>query len=816
MFTWSAKSMSVLLGQATGGSGEGLQYSLEPNWSFAAWAVRGLGMLVVAGVVLLYLHERGGARTPARLALTAIRLALIVMVFVMLLGWMLHRDRTDLPDIVVVIDDSQSMLLEDHYGNESLRAQLSQRLKAADLNNTTRINLAKLLLLENDGALLGQLRDKYNLKIYRVGGSARTEAEADDSLADSIRRLAAAQTASRLGKCLRDVLEAQRGRPTAAVILLTDGVTTEGKTLGEVAQYARRKSVPLFAVGLGSDQAPRDVRIGDVLVDDVVFVGDVVNFDAKLSASGYEGRQVAVRLKEEGKSRVLAEERLTLGSDGQQKPLRLSYRAEEKGEFRFVVEVESPGDEVNTENNRAVRPVNVRDETIRVLLVQSTPSFEFRFLKSLLTREMKGNAAGPKKSIELTTLLQEADEQLVEGDPSSLRVFPVRRDKLFEFDVIIFGDVNPAGLGRVEMSNIADFVKVRGGGLVVIAGPRFTPLEYRETPLADLLPVDLTTAALPERNAVMKDKYSPQPTALGMSSQQMQLGDSAGESRQIWQQLEGLHWLMATPDVKSAARVLAVHPTRTGSNGRPLPVISMQFVGAGKVIFHGTDETHRWRFRRGDRYFARYWIQTLRYLSRSKLLGASRSAEMTSDREEYRRGETVYLRVRFFDDRLAPAQDDGVTIVLEREQGNRRNVKLSRKASERGVFEGTLTNLAEGKYRAWVATPVLDGKPPSQRFAVVAPPGEQARLEMDSADLKLAAKVSQGKFYTIDRADSLIGDLPEGRQVRIASLPPTSIWSWPRVRLGFIDLPLVALIFGGVFVVLIAAEWILRKRLGML
>src|SRR6202044_1170983 len=99
--------------------------------------------------------------------------------------------------------------------------------------------------------------------------------------------------------------------------------------------------------------------------------------------------------------------------------------------------------------------------------------------------------------------------------------------------------------------------------------------------------------------------------------------------------------------LKPAARVLAEHPTLTGADGRKLAVFSLQFVGAGKVLFHATDETWRWRYRVGDVFFARYWVQTLRYLSRSKLLGKDRSAELAADRREYRRGESVRLWVRF-------------------------------------------------------------------------------------------------------------------------------------------------------------------------
>lgn len=194
-------------------------------------------------------------------------------------------------------------------------------------------------------------------------------------------------------------------------------------------------------------------------------------------------------------------------------------------------------------------------------------------------------------------------------------------------------------------------------------------------------------------------------------------------------------------------------------------------------------------------------MQTIRYLSRSKLLSNDRAAELTSDRRQYRQGDAVRLRVRFFDDRLAPPQDNGVSVILEREGGKRRSLQFQRNASSRGVFEASVSNLTEGAYRAWVAAPMMEGVPPGQRFSVVSPPGELASLAMDAADLQQAAKTSKGRFYRYHEAGSLRDDLPRGRQVRIDSLPSRPIW----------NSPLLALLF----VVLIVSEWLLRKKAGM-
>lgn len=801
--------LAALLSQTD--PGLGLESEVVDTWSMPAWVVLLLLIASAVYVIAIYLHERGAAGLPTKLLLAGVRLALVGLVLLMLYGWVRERHRTDLPDVVIVVDDSASMALEDYYPEQRLREALLRRVQRDGLDAPTRLNLAKSLLVGDSSDWLSQLERRYHVKFYFLGESARVQTDDAQALAKKIRRQAAEQQQSRLGKGLRDVIEAQRGRPTAAIILLSDGVATEGRSLSETAEYARLKSIPIFTVGLGNDQSPRDLRISDLLVDDVVFVGDVVNFDFKLTGSGYESKSVVVRLREQGSGRTLEQQTVEVAGDGRPQPVRLTYRPPEQGEFKYVVEVDAQAGEADEANNRQVRTVSVRDETVRVLLVQAYPSYEYRFLKSLLERQVKSRAAGGGKSIELSVVLQDAGEGYTEQDAAARIGFPVSREELFRFDVLLFGDVDPSEFTSAMLENIAAFVKERGGGVVFMSGPRYTPLAYRNTALAELIPIDLNTATAPNPLANIPRSFRVQPTRLGLISPQMQLADSPVQSAEIWQRLPGIYWMLDAPDRKPGARVLAEHPTRTGSDGSNLPIICLYYVGAGKVVFHATDETFQWRFRRGDAYFARYWVQTIRYLSRSKLLGQNRSAELTADREQYRHGETVRLRLRFFDDRRAPPQDDGVTVVLQRQGGRRQQIKLQRDSTNRGVFEGAVANLADGAYRTWVAAPTFEGNPPAFRFNVVAPPGEHARMEMDSAELQRTADISRGKYYDVEAADRLLADLPQGRQVRIQSLPPTHVWSLPRLPQLF-DLWLLP----AAFVALIVLEWLLRKRVGML
>lgn len=790
-----------LLGGSATSQGEGLESTIVHTWPWPLWVTLLLLIGAAALVIAVYWRERIAAARPWRFLLAGLRMAIIALVVFMLYGWMRHQHRTDLPDAVVIIDDSASMEVIDQYETSEDRAATEKRVRAIGESQLSRLNLAKTILLEHDRALYSELTQRYNLKVYLLGASARVQPASEEPIA-AIKDLAAEEPASRLGSGLREILEAQRGRPTAAVVLLSDGITTEGRSLSEAAEFARRKAIPIYSVALGSARAPRDLRLHDLLVDDVAFVGDLVKFDFKLTASGFRGKSAVVRLKREGASTILAERAISLGKDGETIAERLTHRPTEQGEFRFVIEVEPLAGEANTGNNQQSAVVQVQDEAIRVLFVQAYPNYEYRYLKNLLERELNSKKTADG-SPAFRVVLQEADAKFEQFDKTALKDFPVKREELFQYDVILFGDVNPSFLSRSMQENVRAFVEERGGGIVFIAGPRYTPTAYRDTPLATLFPIDPVTAVVPPPEQPIKQGYSPRPTPLGASSPQLQLGDTPTESLRIWsEKLPPLYWLLETSDLKPGARVLVEHPTRTNTSGQNLPVVALQFVGAGKVIFHATDETWRWRFRAGDTYLSRYWIQTIRYLSRSKLLGSNRQVEIDADPPSARRDEAVRLRVRFLDDRTAPAEDNGVTVVLERDEGQRKQLKLSRDSAARGVFQGSISNLAEGKYRAWLATPSVEGKPPATQFTVVEPPGERNRLETDLAEMRAIAEKTQGKFYTFATASELINDLPEGRQVRIESMPPQPVWNYP--------------LLAGLFVTLLVSEWLLRKHVGLL
>ena len=131
----------------------------------------------------------------------------------------------------------------------------------------------------------------------------------------------------------------------------------------------------------------------------------------------------------------------------------------------YTLEVDPRPRELQADNNRLERAVNVRKEKLRVLLVDSEPRYEYRYLKNYLERE---------ETIALSVVLLSSDPEYSDQDRSALPTFPAAKDELFGYDVVLLGDADPGFLSASQMQNLSEFVTEKGGGLLFIAGQRST------------------------------------------------------------------------------------------------------------------------------------------------------------------------------------------------------------------------------------------------------------------------------------------------------------------------------------------------------
>jgi hypothetical protein len=244
-------------------------------------------------------------------------------------------------------------------------------------------------------------------------------------------------------------------------------------------------------------EAPAAVAEKDSAVIDVIVTG----FDC-------DGQASAVVLRHEGRE-VDRKPIEFVGGRGDQR-VRFMVRAKDLGWQEYVVEVEPVDEETNTANNFQPVSFEVVRDRLRILLADGVARWEYRYLNQLFRRDPH----------------VECDELLFyprlygSGKLAERPEFPHDVEGWSRYDVVILGDVTPQQLPAESQQALAEFVRTRGGNLIIVAGHNGMPGTYRGEPLMELLPVE------PAKNIFPQQGYSLRLTEEGRFQSALLIADS--------------------------------------------------------------------------------------------------------------------------------------------------------------------------------------------------------------------------------------------------------------------------------------------------
>ncbi|MFT7620154.1 MAG: putative membrane protein, partial [Planctomycetota bacterium] len=392
---------------------------------------------------------------------------------------------------------------------------------------------------------------------------------------------------------------------------------------------------------------------------------------------------------------------------------------------------------------------------------------------------------------------------------SSIRSFPSEFAELDKYDVLIFGDVDPSRLAttpakvKEALENIQRFVD-NGGGLAVICGEGWTPRAYADSPLDQILPVDITTDGdVGGPMSTYVDEWKPKLSAIGRTHPIMQLRKDPEENRSLWEDrnkgLMELRWWYPIRKASPAAQVLAYHPNERNRFGN-FPLFVTGTYGDGPVFFSAVDETWRWFYMKGAYDFNRFWGNTIRYLARAHLYRGSKRFKLVSNASEYRQGETVHLTAFTKDKNFKASRNNTQRVMLVPPTGKARMVEFPRKND--GEYHWSFKPAKDGHFEAWiVGEEGLTGSryaPISFDVRFIDPERQQAGV--DIATMKEIARASGGAFFSLEDAAGVLERL-QSDTTRHSSITTSPLRSKPW-------LPLI-------LIILVTTEWLLRKRSNM-
>ena len=675
----------------------------------------------------------------------------------------------------VLIDDSQSMSIEDVEGNITRRAAVEEVLF--------------------DGGLLDELSNSFQVRSFRFDKETQRIAGIDN--------LSEEGTASSIGQALSYVNDQLNGLPLGGLVLISDGADNSDVDPVIAAQDFGVRQIPIFTLGVGQENIPQEIGIVDVSAAKTVLEGSVFTVEVAVNHQGYEGQEIELSIND-GEIMVVSDV-VTLGAEGVTRRFELELTPERPELIVYDLNVELQSDEIIGENNSYSFLVdNTEKAPLDILYLEGHPRNEYKFIR----RALEGD-----NSLRLATYLQTGPEkyyrQGIESPTELSGGFPTDKEELYQYEAIILGDIEESFFNADQLQMIEDFVAERGGGFLMSG---MVDEDFVSTPIADMLPISLVEenflpahlrGGLRRGEHLTGELYYPRVTNNGEFSPLLRLASEDAENRRLWQQLPELQGIYVTGRIKPGATVLVEHPLLQYQN-QAIPVIASQRYGSGRSISVATASTWRWQMMlpSGDQSHETLWRQLLRWLS----VSAPERISIDFDREFYNVGDEVNVTATVLNDEYEPDNDATLWMQTEDPLAALTDIPMEWDIEKDGVYRSSFTVEEEGVYSMLIdvasaaGNAAADGSEKRAAFVVTPSLREYTNAEMDSGLLARIAEASGGAFFNLADSTDIVSAIEftpnaYSREIQI------DLWDRPW---------LLALLIS-----LLCVDWIARRMKGL-
>lgn len=753
------------------------------NFAFGAPFSVVLLLLALAAIgvptVLSYAGVRGKSTRRDRYVLGALRAAAILVLITCLFRPMLLLSAA-VPQrnyVGVLIDDSRSM-------------------RIADRDGKPRSDWVEHAFGGPDSALLKSLRQKFIVRLFRFSSSAQR--------VDSVRAIGFDGGETHLGDAIEQARQELDGVPLSGLVVLSDGADNSRAPIADELLALRSRSVPVFAVGLGADKFEKDIEIRRVEASHSVLKGGALVADLLVRQRGFAGKKVPLIVEDGG--RIVSRDSIALPADGDVAPVRVSVVAQEAGPRTFTFRIPVQQGEQVEQNNLQQAVVDVRAGREKILYVEGEPRYEMRFIRAAVEADSNLQLVALQRTAENKFLRLNIDtpDELTSG-------FPKSRSELFKYRAVIVGNIEASFFTHDQLAMLADFVNVRGGGLMLLGGRRaFAEGGYAGTPLADVMPVVIRGDAVPDSLTFFADlKVALTPS--GASHAVAQIGPTPAASAERWKSL---------PTVTSTNRIREVKPGavtlisgtmapggRAGEPGAPLrsyeqPVLVYQRYGRGLSVAFPIQDSWSWQMDPSstvqDQTYSRFWRQTLRWLTSD----VPNRVVVSLPTDQANPRSPVAIRASVSDSLFIPRNDAKVVAHLVSDSGTTRDLPLDWAIDRDGEYRGTFTPDVPGTYTVRIDATMPNGATVGDTtyLRVADLNTEFFDAEMRAPLLQRMARETGGKFYTPATASTLAEDVALSKH-GVTVVNQMDLWDMPAVLL--------------LLVALLAGEWTYRKARGL-
>jgi len=731
------------------------------TFAWAPWSIV-LSLIVVAvtaGLCYLAWSRSGYRRSIGLLELLRFTLVALGALLFNQPEWVEEYRPDEKPTVAVLWDDSASMGTLDVTNHETTSTTVKTRREA----------IQKL----TDSSFWTSLQERLTVIVQPFGTIDPTSPATTGRGTDLYEPLA---TAPRRFKNLH------------AIVLASDGDWNEGEPPVQAAAALRLRGVPVFSVPVGSSSRLPDVELLSLDSPTFGITGKSVRIPFTVESTLPREHVATIKLKVSDGEEITKEVRIApMGRTSD----FVIWKPKATGDFTLDLDVPKHSDELIAENNHLSTPIAIREEKLRVLVVESVPRWEYRYLRNALSRD---------PGVEVSCLLFHPGlNKAGGGNKDYIKQFPKGLEELSKYDVVFLGDVGleDGQLSAEDCRLLKGLVEHQASGLVFMPGWQGRQMSLVDTELGDLCPV-LFDPAQPGGWGSRTPSHF-ELTELGRRSLLTKLADTQDDNIEVWEGLPGFQWYAPALRAKAGCEVLAVHKDVANEFGR-LPLLATRTFGAGKVLFMGTDGAWRWRKGVEDKYHYRFWGQVVRWMAYQRNMAKGESMRMYYSPEQPQVRQTISLSANVMEKSGEPLPKGDVTARIVAPSGKAETVRFTSSGDEWGAFASRFSAEEPGKHDVILNCKQTGATLETSFFVqglAVERLGRAARPEV----LEEISRVTKGEVIGLDRLEQVLKSL-----AALPEPPPTV----RRVQLWCH--PLVATLL----IVLLGVFWVGRKIVGLI
>ena len=554
-------------------------------------------------------------------------------------------------------------------------------------------------------------------------------------------------------------------RYITSAVIVSDGIINDGSSS---IYEAEELKFPVYTIGVGDTTKVTDVYINNILNNRFIYKETPTVVAAEISNQNLTGEEVTVSFKEN--NRIINSQKITLSESGINRVV-FDYIPSAEGKQKLSIEVSRANSETNFDNNLRSTFIDVLENKLNILVIGGTPSADFSAVYQSLSSVDEYN---PNKYLQINSneFIGENFEQKLDSAQVIVLVgFPFEntpdelirkvKSKIFEKNLPYFYLLgsNTESINLNSINELLPFTQTRTFEEVFLAQPNF---------------IDKNSSLITsEKNGKLNPDNLP-PVVYPNKGFRIKPG-----SRTI-----------ATANVNNISTEFPMIITNNQAGRRSIAFI------AGNVW--------RWRIDSGindGNFFDQLLYNSIQWL---RVSDKQRKFFVKTSKEIYAAGEQVNFTAELYDDKLVPVDDGEISILIT---GGGKEYSLRLTNTEPGIYTGSINIPQQGdfNYSAEAKLNEVTNAEYEGKFNIGEVDLEKLQTVMNENYLKMLASLTGGTYNYIDKSSEVFRKIETSYHNKIKE-------SISSVTYDPLSLEGILLIL----ILLLSAEWFIRKKEGML